>query len=1004
MKKYLLISLLLLVAIGLLPAQMIDNEGFEGDTFPPPGWINEGGVTRITPPVGNPAPVPSDLYGTYSANFTSPSQGLIAPKMANPYTLTISAYQIGNGNCAPRYHWATSLAGPWTVVETFNNLPNGRWNTQTVAVNMVNVYLRVSYKQGGSPTAVFDNITITPQDYVFTYRTVASGNWSDPNIWEYTRDGSTWYNANIPPSASGAVSITIRSGHSVAVTSNVTADQLVVESTGSLSINSGVVFTLANADGTDLVMDGTLVNSGTLAFDSGATMTAGVSSDITYNGSAAQTLGVGFPATVNNLTINNASGVNMSGSLTVNGALQMQAGTLATGSNTLTVNSSVSFSSSSVISGAGSFILSSGATLSTANAAGIQSSGATGSVQTNSRSFSSTANYVYNGSTTQVTGTGLPANVNNLTINNSSGVTLSGSTQVNGNLSLVSGLSIGSDNTLTINGTVSGSGGLTGGQYSGLSVTGSGDLYMPAISTLKQLSLNRAGTAYLGSDLVIHNTLDLYTDLALNGYTLTLLGTVPTRNGVLIAGGNSSLVVDGNGQVILPGISSTLKDLTIGADSIVTTQSVITVTNSFVNNGSIDVGTYGVTGSGSSVNNGTIISSISNPITTTTYNQAQGSVMQFDAITTLPAGFTYQNLQLNSPSTLFTLGGDITVNETFKTANSASLDLNGNRMIFPFKYVSVAGNAVVTEFDPETYVEGPGYTDSVVRKWTFTASGTNAVTIYLHWDNAQGSTVNFDNGTLIWRYNGSIWYVVSTLSGQQPVADGASRMMIGFSYDLGSKENIDGQYAVSGYEATLPVELSSFTAVPYQGSSVMLKWVTQTETNVSGFRVYRSTSDQLEYATALNTFISGTNTSQTQYYVFYDREIYEPGSYYYWLENVDYDGASAFHGPVSVVLDIPITVPVVDVLSGINKVYPNPFNPTTTINYGVKGNGLAILEIFNTKGQRIRELVSGYNKAGNHKTIWDGLADNGTPVQSGVYLLRLTADGKTHSRKILLQK
>jgi hypothetical protein len=62
------------------------------------------------------------------------------------------------------------------------------------------------------------------------------------------------------------------------------------------------------------------------------------------------------------------------------------------------------------------FTLSSGATLRIGSPLGITSSGATGNVQTTSRTFSTGGNYVYNGTGAQAAGSGLPATVNNLTL------------------------------------------------------------------------------------------------------------------------------------------------------------------------------------------------------------------------------------------------------------------------------------------------------------------------------------------------------------------------------------------------------------------------------------------------------------------------------------------------------------------------------------------------------------------------------------------------------------
>jgi len=98
----------------------------------------------------------------------------------------------------------------------------------------------------------------------------------------------------------------------------------------------------------------------------------------------------------------------------------------------LTVSSGGSLDTNcQLISGPGSFTLAAGATLLVCDANGINASGATGAVQvTGTRSFDADASYVYNGTVSQNTGDGLPAQVRNLTTTNNSPVTLSLPTSV----------------------------------------------------------------------------------------------------------------------------------------------------------------------------------------------------------------------------------------------------------------------------------------------------------------------------------------------------------------------------------------------------------------------------------------------------------------------------------------------------------------------------------------------------------------------------------------------
>jgi hypothetical protein len=80
-------------------------------------------------------------------------------------------------------------------------------------------------------------------------------------------------------------------------------------------------------------------------------------------------------------------------------------------------------------------------------------------------------------------------------------------------------------------------------------------------------------------------------------------------------------------------------------------------------------------------------------------------------------------------------------------------------------------------------------------------------------------------------------------------------------------------------------------------------------------------------------------------------------------------------------------------------VYPNPFNATATLSYGVPHTSHVQLEIYNLLGQRIAGLVSGEVTAGMHRLQWT--PDN---LPSGVYLLRMHTASFDQTRKMVLMK
>lgn len=84
----------------------------------------------------------------------------------------------------------------------------------------------------------------------------------------------------------------------------------------------------------------------------------------------------------------------------------------------------------------------------------------------------------------------------------------------------------------------------------------------------------------------------------------------------------------------------------------------------------------------------------------------------------------------------------------------------------------------------------------------------------------------------------------------------------------------------------------------------------------------------------------------------------------------------------------------------LNQNHPNPFNPTTTINYQLKKSGYIELKIYNIKGQLVDTLVKGNQKEGNHSFTW-----NAKGISSGMYFYQISVDGQlTKTKKAICVK
>ena len=84
--------------------------------------------------------------------------------------------------------------------------------------------------------------------------------------------------------------------------------------------------------------------------------------------------------------------------------------------------------------------------------------------------------------------------------------------------------------------------------------------------------------------------------------------------------------------------------------------------------------------------------------------------------------------------------------------------------------------------------------------------------------------------------------------------------------------------------------------------------------------------------------------------------------------------------------------------------YPNPFNPSTTIEFSLAKANDAEIVIYNIKGQAVRHFDIKGAKAGINSIIWDGCDDNGNLQASGTYLFRLRSGRYSSTKKMIMMK
>ncbi len=201
---------------------------------------------------------------------------------------------------------------------------------------------------------------------------------------------------------------------------------------------------------------------------------------------------------------------------------------------------------------------------------------------------------------------------------------------------------------------------------------------------------------------------------------------------------------------------------------------------------------------------------------------------------------------------------------------------------------------------------------------------------------------------------------------------------------------------------TLPVTLSSFAATLTAQNFVKLTWVTETETSLSGYYVLRSETADLANAVKVSQLIDATNTSSTQTYSHIDNEVAPETTYYYWLESVEMNGSSVYHGPTNVYVEAgqPVTP---SLISTMGNAYPNPFkaNSNTNIAYEVKAGETGTITIYNIIGQVVKTVPVSETTTPRTFT-WNGRDSKGNVCGSGIYFYKLSTPSRNITKKMVI--
>jgi len=288
-----------------------------------------------------------------------------------------------------------------------------------------------------------------------------------------------------------------------------------------------------------------------------------------------------------------------------------------------------------------------------------------------------------------------------------------------------------------------------------------------------------------------------------------------------------------------------------------------------------------------------------------------------------------------------------------------------------------AGSSLFAEL-PAIVPDGAG---GAIISWDDGRNVYPAHDIYVQRINASGARLCADNGV-----------AVCTASGLQRVpkmiSDGFGGAIIAWDDSRSGTRDIYASRA--GPDCITSLMFASVGAKGVEGY-VTLSWQTAVDVPASSFLIKRAESIGGQYSVLDVPVVSEGRLS----FSCSDRSVISGRTYWY---KIVLTGAAG--GEESA--PIQVYVEPLPVAYRAYESYPNPFNPLCTIRYDIPSAGRVSLQIFDVSGSLVRTLVNRWREPGVYSEMWDGKADSGTVLPSGVYFYRLEAGSFVATRKIVL--
>ncbi len=188
---------------------------------------------------------------------------------------------------------------------------------------------------------------------------------------------------------------------------------------------------------------------------------------------------------------------------------------------------------------------------------------------------------------------------------------------------------------------------------------------------------------------------------------------------------------------------------------------------------------------------------------------------------------------------------------------------------------------------------------------------------------------------------------------------------------------------------------------------IKLLWDEPVDKDFSYFAVYRSLAPNF-VPSATNRITTLVGEVVEGKVSFIDTFVFDGKTYYYKISAFDFsENESPFSDELKVEASLSVEDPDTQALPKelvLSQNHPNPFNPSTTISFGLPRDEQITVNIYDVSGAFVRSLAKGRFSAGYHSLTWDARNNSGHTVSTGTYFYRLETTSKVITKKATLLK